>query len=77
MTASQQQTEQQQRANRALTHFHFCLGFLTAGDVSGANDYLKDVEARDGRQMYQAVCDMIAAHTGIPRLELRGGRGLA
>lgn len=69
MSHEQVQTEQQARAQRALTHFHFCLGFLTVGDVSGANDYLKDVEARDGRQMYQAVCDMIAVHTCIPRLE--------
>ncbi|MFI9381081.1 hypothetical protein [Kutzneria sp. NPDC052558] len=69
MTASQQPTQQQERAARALTHFHFCLGFLTVGDVSGANDYLKDVQARDGQLMYQTVCDMIAVHTRIPRLE--------
>ena len=69
MSHDQVQTEQQARAQRALTHFHFCLGFLTVGDVSGANDYLKDVQSRDGRQMYQAVCDMIAVHTCIPRLE--------
>ncbi|WP_211765464.1 hypothetical protein [Kutzneria sp. CA-103260] len=69
MTTGQQETEQQQRANRALTHFHFCLGFLSVGDVSGANDYLKDVEARDGWQMYRSVCDMIAVHTGVPPLE--------
>jgi len=69
VTANQQSTEQQVRADRALTHFHFCLGFLTVGDVSDANDYLKDVEVRDGRQVYQAVCDMIAVHTRIPRLE--------
>jgi hypothetical protein len=69
MTISHQDSEQQKRANRALTHFHFCLGFLTVGDVSGANDYLKEVQARDGRQMYQAVCDMIAVHTCTPRLE--------
>lgn len=65
----QAQSDQEAQAQRALVHFHFALGFLTIGDVAGANDYLKDVESRDGRQMYQAVCDMIAVHLRIPPLE--------
>ncbi|MFC0540457.1 hypothetical protein [Kutzneria chonburiensis] len=58
--------EQQQRADRALVHFHFAMAFLSAGDVSGADDYLKDVRQRDGQEMYQSVMDMIAAHTNTP-----------
>lgn len=65
----EQTLEQQARAQRALTHFHFAMGYLSIGDVSGANDYLKDVEARDGREMYQGVCDLIAIHTRVPPLE--------
>ena len=58
-----------EQTNRALAHFHLCLGFLLVGDVSGANDYLKDVQGQDGRQMHPAVCDLISAHTHTPRLE--------
>lgn len=66
---TQQTPEQKLRADRALIHFHFAMGYLSIGDVSGANDYLKDVESRDGREMYQGVCDLIALHTRTPPLE--------
>lgn len=63
------QTEQEQRANRALTHFHFAMAFLSVGDVPSADDYLKDVRSRDGDEMYRSVLDMISVHTNTP-LEL-------
>jgi hypothetical protein len=69
VNTEQPQTKPDAQAQRALVHFHFCLGFLTVGDVAGANDYLKDVESRDGREMYQSVCDMIAVHLRIPPKE--------
>lgn len=65
MTAADQ-TEQQQRANRALVHFHFAMAFLSVGDVPSADDYLKDVQSRDGDEMYQSVMDMISVHTHTP-----------
>jgi hypothetical protein len=72
MTADQQPTAEQARlGNRAEIHFHFCLGFLSIGDWSSANDYLKDVEQRDGQAMYQSVCDMIALRLRIPPKEMR------
>ncbi|MFI9382505.1 hypothetical protein [Kutzneria sp. NPDC052558] len=64
-------TEQEQAANRAQVHLQFCLGFLSIGDWSSANDYLVDVEKRDGRSMYQSVCDMIALELRIAPKELR------
>lgn len=64
-------SEQQRLANRAEMHFQFCLGFLSIGDWSSANDYLRDVEQRDGRTMYQSVCDMIALSLRIPPKEMR------
>jgi hypothetical protein len=60
------QAERHRRANRALAHFHFTMAFLSTGDVSGADEYLKDVRSRDGREMYQSVMDMIALHTNTP-----------
>lgn len=69
MNGDQAQTEQEARAQRALTHFHFCLGFLSVGDVNGANEYLKFVALRDGQTMHRSVCDMIAVHCHIPPLE--------
>ena len=72
MTAGQPPTaEQVQLANRAEVHFQFCLGFLSIGDWRSADDYLRDVEQRDGRTMYQSVCDMIALSLRIPPKELR------
>jgi hypothetical protein len=65
MTAAGQ-TEQEQRANRALTHFHFAMAFLSVGDVPSADDYLKDVRSRDGDEMYRSVMDMISVHTHTP-----------
>ncbi|MEV6611301.1 hypothetical protein [Kutzneria sp. NPDC051319] len=65
MTAAGQ-TEQEQRANRALVHFHFAMAFLSVGDVAGADDYLTDVRSRNGVEMYQSVMDMIAVHTHTP-----------
>ena len=64
-------SEQQQLANRAEMHLQFCLGFLSVGDWRSADDYLRDVEQRDGRTMYQSVCDMIALQLRIPPKELR------
>ncbi|MFC0545715.1 hypothetical protein [Kutzneria chonburiensis] len=61
-----EQTEQQQRANRALVHFHFTMAFLSVGDVRSADDYLKDVRSRDGDEMYSSVMDMISVHTHTP-----------
>jgi hypothetical protein len=63
------QAEQQARAQRALTHFHFAMAYLSVGDVPSTDDYLQDVRARDGDEMYRSVLDMIAIHTNTP-LEL-------
>jgi hypothetical protein len=66
VTAAGQTEQQQQRANRALVHFHFAMAFLSVGDVPSADDYLKDVRSRDGDKMYQSVMDMISVHTHTP-----------
>ena len=66
MSQDQVQTEQQARAQRALTHFHFAMAFLSIGDVPSADDYLKDVRSRDGEEMYQSVLDMISVRTITP-----------
>lgn len=72
MTADQEPaTDRERLANRAEVHLQFCLGFLSIGDWASANDYLKDVEQRDGRTMYQSVCDMIALSLRIPPKEMR------
>jgi hypothetical protein len=60
------QTEQEQRASRAVVHFHFAMAFLSVGDVPSADDYLKDVRSRDGDEMYRSVLDMISVHTHTP-----------
>lgn len=69
MTVDQAQAEQEARGQRALTHFHFAMAFLSVGDVSSADDYLLDVRSRDGDEMYRSVLDMISVHTHTP-LEL-------
>ena len=66
MSHNQVQTEQQARARRALTHFHFAMAYLSVGDVPSADDYLQDVRSRDGDEMYRSVMDMIAIHTNTP-----------
>jgi len=66
VTADQVQTEQQARAQRALTHFHFAMAFLSVGDVPSADDYLKEVRSRDGAEIYRSVLDMISVHTNTP-----------
>jgi hypothetical protein len=66
MSHDQVQTEQRARAQRALTHFHFAMAYLSVGDVPSADDYLQDVRTRDGEEMYQSVLDMIAIHTNTP-----------
>lgn len=71
MTDQQPMTEQERTADRAQVHLQFCLGLLSIGDWASANDYLKDVESRDGRAMYQSVCDMISLELKIPPKEMR------
>lgn len=67
-------TDQQQRAQlglRCRTHAEFVLGMLSGGDVAGAEDYLRDVETRDGAQMRRNVTDLISLKLGILPPELR------
>ncbi|QUQ70588.1 hypothetical protein [Kutzneria sp. CA-103260] len=66
MSHDQVQTEQRARQQRALTHFHFAMAYLSVGDVPSADDYLLDVRSRDGDEMYRSVLDMIAIHTNTP-----------
>lgn len=47
------------------------MGLLSIGDTAGAEDYLKDVEQRDGAQMARNVTDMISLTLHIPPPELR------
>ena len=47
------------------------MGLLSIDDVAGAEDYLADVERRDGWQMAKNVTDMISLTLGIPPPELR------
>ncbi len=66
MDAEQPPTPEQQRlANRAQVHFQFAMAMLSMGDWKSADDYVKDVEQRDGRRMARNVKDMVLVELTI------------
>jgi hypothetical protein len=67
----QPSAEQQRLGNRCRVHAEFVLGMLSGGDVSGAEGYLRDVEACDGAPMARNVTDLISLRLGIAPPELR------
>jgi hypothetical protein len=45
------------------------MAYLSVGDSDSADGYLQEVNTRDGAEMYQSVCDMIAVRLHIPPKE--------
>jgi len=57
--------EQQRLGARCVLHTDMVQAMTSAGDVSGAADYLAQVEANDGRQMAKNVEDLLALRLSI------------
>lgn len=63
---NQEPTAGQKRLGaRCVLHADMVQAMTSAGDVSGAQDYLKQVETHDGRQMAKNVEDRLALRLRI------------
>lgn len=57
--------EQQRLGQVCVLHTDMVQAMVSGGDVTGAEDYLKRVEANDGRQMAKNVTDLLSLRLGI------------
>jgi hypothetical protein len=66
------QTEEQRRlGQKCVLHADMVQAMLSGGDVTGAFDYLSDVQANDGRQMCKNVTDLLSLRLAILPPEMR------
>ena len=56
---------QKRLGQRCVNHTDMVQAMTSAGDVSGAEDYLKAVEVLDGRQMAKNVTDLLSLRLKI------------
>lgn len=63
--------EQKRLGERCKLHADMVQAMLSGGDVTGAFDYLNDVQANDGRQMAKNVTDLLSLRLGILPPEMR------
>lgn len=57
--------EQQRLGERCKRHADMVIAMTAAGDVPGAEDYLKKITDLDGAQMAKNVTDLIALRLAI------------
>lgn len=63
--------EQQRLGERCKFHADMVMAMTSAGDVPGAEGYLKNVESLDGAQMTKNVTDLIALRLAILPPDMR------
>ena len=71
MNVDQVTPEQKRLGLRCRTNTEFVFAMLSGNDVSGALDYLRQVEDLDGRQMARNVTDLVSLQLGILPPEMR------
>lgn len=57
--------EQKRLGQRCVNHTDMVQAMVSAGDISGADDYLQAVEDLDGRQMAKNVADLLSLRLKI------------
>ena len=57
--------ERKRLGQRCVNHADMVQAMVSAGDISGADDYLQAVEDLDGRQMAKNVADLLSLRLKI------------